>query len=222
MQVLARLKIAVSAQLATTALQTVGSSLAQEFPRSERDVTALAMPLHERMVGDIRPTLFALLGAVTLVLFIACANVASLLLARAQARGREVAVRMALGATRRQMIAQLLTESLVLGMLGAAAGVGIAVLLVRALVLLGPASIPRLALLTVDANVLAFAVGAAIATSIAFGLAPAVWVSGDKRVTVLSRSVAAAQLGRGRVAHDDCWSSRSSRFPQCYWSVRAC
>ena len=131
------------------------------------------VPLHERIVGDIRPTLFALVGAVTLVLLIACANVASLLLARAQARGREVAVRIALGATRRQLIAQLLTESLVLGMLGAAAGVGMAIVLVRALVLLGPASIPRLATLTVDANVLAFAVGVAIATSIAFGLTPA-------------------------------------------------
>ena len=177
-QVLARLKIAVSPQQATTALQTVGRSLAQEFPRTEKDVTLLAVPLHERIVGDIRPTLFALVGAVTLVLLIACANVASLLLARAQARGREVAVRSALGATRRQLIAQFLTESLVLGMLGAAAGVGMAVLLVRALVLLGPASIPRLAALTVDANVLAFALGAAIATSIAFGLTPAVLVSG--------------------------------------------
>ena len=85
---------------------------------------------------------------------------------------------MALGATRRQMIAQLLTESLVLGMLGAVAGVGIAVSLVRTLVLLGPASIPRLASLTVDASVLAFAVGAAIVTSVVFGLAPAVMVSG--------------------------------------------
>lgn len=177
-QVLARLNIAVSAQLAATALQTVGNSLAQEFPGTEKDVTALAIPLHERIVGNIRPTLFALLGAVTLVLLIACANVASLLLARAQARGREVAVRMALGATRRQMIAQLLTESLALGMLGAVAGAGMAVLLVRALVLLGPASIPRLAALTVDATVLAFAVGAAMVTSIVFGLAPAVMVSG--------------------------------------------
>jgi putative ABC transport system permease protein len=177
-QVVARLKIAVSPQQATTALQTVGRSLAREFPRTEKDVTLLAIPLHERIVGNIRPTLFALLGAVTLVLLIACANVASLLLARAQARGREVAVRIALGATRRQLIAQLLTESLALGMLGAAAGVGIAVLLVRALVLLGPASIPRLAALTVDANVLAFALGAAVATSIAFGLTPAVSVSG--------------------------------------------
>ena len=177
-QVLARLKIAVSPQQATTALQTVGRNLAREFPRTENDVTALAIPLHERIVGNIRPTLFALLGAVMLVLLIACANVASLLLARAQARDREVAVRVALGATRRQLMAQLLTESLVLGMLGAAAGVGMAILLVRALVLLGPASIPRLATLTVDVNVLAFAVGVAIATSIAFGLTPAVLVSG--------------------------------------------
>jgi len=85
---------------------------------------------------------------------------------------------MALGATRRQLIAQLLTESLALGILGAAAGVGIAVLLVRALVLLGPASIPRLAVLTIDGNVLAFALAAAIATSIAFGLTPAVSLAG--------------------------------------------
>ena len=177
-QVLARLKTAVSAQQATTALQTAGRSLAREFPGTEKDVTLLAMPLHERMVENIRPTLSALIGAVTLVLLIACANVASLLLGRAQARAREVAVRIALGATRRQLIAQLLTESLALGTLGAAAGVGLAVLLVRALVLLGPPSIPRLASLAVDVNVLAFALGTAVVTSTAFGLAPVVLVSG--------------------------------------------
>ena len=179
-QVLARLKIGVSAQLATTALQTIGDSLAQEFPDTEKDVTVRAISLHDRVVGDVRPTLFALVGAVTLVLLIACANVASLLLARAQARAREIAVRMALGATRRRVIAQLLTESLLLGILGALAGMAIAVLMIRALVLLGPSSIPRLTFLTVDANVLAFAVGAAIITSIVFGLAPAVMMSGRR------------------------------------------
>ena len=123
---------------------------------------------------------------------------------------------MALGATRRQLMAQLLTESLILGMLGAAAGVGLAALLVRALVLLGPASIPRLAPLTVDANVLAFAVGMAIATSIVFGLTPAVLVSGRSP----NRSfawVAAVRLGRARREPGDCWLSLSSHLPPCYW-----
>ena len=192
-QVLGRLKAGVSPRQGTIALETIGNSLAQQFPQTENDATALALPLHERIVGDIRPTLFALLGAVTLVLLIACANVASLLLARAQARGQELAVRMALGATRRRLAAQLLTESLVLGMLGAAAGVAMAILLVRALVLLGPASIPRLATLTVDANVLAFALCAATATSVAFGLTPALLVSGRSR----NRSFTSS--GRGAV-----------------------
>jgi putative ABC transport system permease protein len=201
-QVLARLNTGVSPQQATTALQTVGRSLAREFPETENDVTLRAVPLHERVVGGIRPTLFALLGAVTLVLLIACANVASLLLARAQARDREVAIRTALGATRRQLIAQLLTESLVLGMCGAAAGVGMAVALVRVLVLLAPSSIPRLAAVTVDSHVLAFALGAAIVTSIAFGLTPALSVSGrfTRHTSLNSRSaVGQSTMGARRL-----------------------
>jgi len=153
-QVLARLKDTVSPRQATTALQTVADRLATEFPQTEKDATLLATPLHERLVRGIRPTLVTLFGSVTLVLLIACANVANLLLARGQARGREVAVRAALGASRRQLIAQLLTESLVLGILGGAAGAGVAFSLVRAVVLLAPTSIPRLPDLSVDMHVL--------------------------------------------------------------------
>lgn len=192
-QVLARLNTGVSLAQATTAMQTVGASLARDFPATEADVTLRAVMLHERVAGDVRPTLMVLLAAVTLVMLIACANVASLLLARAQGRTREVAVRVALGATNRQLITQLLTESLLLGMLGAVAGVALAALLVRALVVFGPTSIPRLSTLTLDGNVLGFALGATIATSIAFGLAPvlSVW----RRFTHHS----ALQTGRGAV-----------------------
>lgn len=190
-QVLARLKTDVSIAQATTAMQTRVAGLAREFPRTETDATLQTIALHERIVGNIRPTLIVLLAAVTLVMLIACANVASLLLARAQGRSREVAVRVAIGATRRQLFAQLFIESIVLGMLGAAAGIALAIALVRTLVLIGPASIPRLSTLTVDATVLAFALAAAITTSIAFGLTPI--------VSLLRGALLRAMPGRGSI-----------------------
>ena len=156
----------------------MADSLATEFPETEKDATVSAVSLHERIVGGIRPTLVAVFGSVTLVLLIACANVANLLLARGQARAREVAVRAALGASRRQLIAQLLTESLVLGTLGGAAGAGVAFWIVRAVVLLGPTSIPRLQELAVDTNVLGFSVALALVTSIVSGLTPALAICG--------------------------------------------
>ena len=217
-QVLARLKDTVSAGQATTALQTVADRLATEFPQTEKDATLLATPLHERIVRGIRPTLVTLFGSVALVLLIACANVASLLLARGQARGREVAVRTALGATRRQLVAQLLTESLVLGLLGGAAGASVAFCVVRALQLLGPTSIPGLQDLPVDMHVLAFGLALALVASIASGLTPALAMSGRsierpfgsstrgavgasgtaaRRVLVISELAAAAMLLAG-------------------------
>src|SRR5262249_14084240 len=156
-------------------------------------------PLREPIVGDIRPTLVILCGCVALVLLIACANVANLLLARGQTRGREVAVRAALGASRRQLIAQLLTESLVLGMLGGAAGAGVAFCFVRVLVLLGPTSIPLLPELSVDLHVLASGLAMTLVTSIAFGLTPALAVSGrsSERFFALSNRGAVGARGTG-------------------------
>jgi predicted permease len=190
-QVVARLNDSVTARQATTTLQTVADRLAAQFPGTEKDATLEAIPLQERIVRDVRPTLVALFGSVTLVLLITCANVAGLLLARGQARGREVWVRAALGASRRQLIAQLLTESLLLGALGAATGTALAFSLVRALVVLGPPSIPGLADLSVDVRVLAFSLGLAGVTSLAFGLTPALAIS--------RRSNRAAGLDRGGV-----------------------
>jgi putative ABC transport system permease protein len=177
-QVLARLKDGESPQQATTALQTVARRLAVTFPGSETNATLMAIPLQERIVGDSRPTLLVLLAAVTFVMLIACANVANLILVRAHGRGRELSVRGALGASRRQLIEQLLIESLLLGVLGTIAGAGLAFLPVRALVLLAPSSIPRLSEIAVDVHVLAFAAGAAMMTSLIFGLTPAISASG--------------------------------------------
>jgi putative ABC transport system permease protein len=179
-QVVARLRDATSADQATRALQMVAERLATQVPATEKDATLVATPLQERIVGDIRPTLAALFGSVTLVLLIACANVASLLFARGQARRGEVAVRAALGASRRQLMTQLLTESLVLAILGGAAGAGVAFSLVRLLEVLGPASISRLPELSVDLRVLTFGVGTTLVTTIAFGLAPALAVSSGR------------------------------------------
>src|SRR5262245_19919768 len=171
--VVGRLRADIDLVAANAAMATVASRLAVDFPRTNEGRTTTAVRMHERMVGSIRPALRVLLGAVMLVLLIACVNVANLLLARAYGRTREVAVRAALGAGRRRLIQQFLAESLVLGVAGGLVGLVVAFWCTRALVALGPSSVPRLTEVAIDWRVLAFTVVVAVATSVFFGLVPA-------------------------------------------------
>src|SRR5262249_51727245 len=135
--------------------------------------TLRLVPLQETVVGNVRHSLILLLGAVALVLLIGCANVANLLLARASARHTEIAVRQALGAGRARLIRQLLTESLLLGLLGGAAGVALLLVAQQSLLRFVPDGLPRLDEISIDWSVLLFALASSVAAALVFGLAPA-------------------------------------------------
>jgi putative ABC transport system permease protein len=185
---IARLKPGTTLEQANSALAVVASRLAAAYPRTNKDRLALAVPLLERMTGAVRAPLMLLLGAVGLVLLIACVNVANLFLARTQARGREVAVRAALGAGRRRIAQQLIAESVVLAAIGGAAGLAVAYGCMRTLIALAPASIPRLEAVTIDLRVLLFALAATLLTAVLFGLAPAVSASGAAMTQFMASS----------------------------------
>jgi predicted permease len=173
---LGRLAPGVTAQAAQARLDAIAADLRRQYPAdypAAAEWTWRVIALQDDLVGNVRPALLLLLGAVGFVLLIACANVASLLLARSAARQREVAVRRALGAGRGRLIQQLLTESVLLSAIGGAAGLLIAVWGVEALVQLSPADLSRLHGIAVNGQVLAFTAVLAVATGVAFGLAPA-------------------------------------------------
>ncbi len=169
---IARLKPGVKLAQARADLNVIARRLAKEYPQSNDKQGVLLMPLHEREAQSLRPTLLILLGAVGLVLLIACANVANLLLARGAVRQRELALRTALGAGRRTLFAQLLVESLLLALIGGAAGLLIGHWSVSLLRALKP-DIPHLNEIGLSTPVLGFTLGVSILTGIIFGLVPA-------------------------------------------------
>ena len=171
----ARLRPGVSLADAQKEMTAVGAQIRVEHPETVRNLVMRVNPLQNETSRDLRPALLALMGAVGVVLLIACANLAGLMSVRASARAREMAIRSALGAGRGRMIRQLLTESLLLALAGGAAGVGLALWAARALPLL--TKDPRLLDIPLDARVFWFALAAAFATSILFGVVPALQAS---------------------------------------------
>lgn len=192
-------RLAPSASLndAHTQLDTVGARLEQDYPGINQGYRVKAVPLLEQMIGDIRPTLWLLAAVVAFVLLIACANVANLMLARAAARRREIAVRVALGARRGRLLRQLLTESMVLASMGGILGMMFAWYALHMLRVLNLPGIPRLNELRVDWATLLFTVAASSLTGLLFGLAPALHSTGGALVEFLKEGSRGSSEGGG-------------------------
>lgn len=168
-----RLKAGVTIAQARADMQRVTANLAAAYPTDDKGIGAAINPLKEEMVGELRPILLVLLAAVGFVLLIACVNVANLLLARSTSRAREFAVRTALGASQARVIRQLLTESILLAMIGGVLGTALAAWGTRTVLSLLPTTLPRTQEIKVDGTVLVFTLLISLVSGIFFGLAPA-------------------------------------------------
>ena len=199
-RMLGRLKPGVTLAAAQGDLDAIMRHLAEVDPGPENDHRSFGRFFAEYTTGDVRGTLLILMGAAGLILLIACANVASLLLARNAARAGELAVRKAIGAGRLRLVRQLLTETLTVAAAGGLAGIALAYWALRTLVALAPRGIPRLAETTLDLPVLLFACGATLAAGLVAGLAPVITAGRADLVTVLKEATRLTNGGRQRQA----------------------
>ena len=201
MESVARLAPDVTVDQAQKELTALTDRMQKDFAATNKDWSARAIPLRNEIVGFFRPALYVLMAAVSLLLLIACINVANLMLARAAAREREVAIRSAIGATRVRLVRQFLTESLLLAIMGALLGIILAVVAIRALTAGAPIDIPRLSQVGIDARVLGFAIGVTCLTALIFGLLPSTLMSGGDAQNALkegSRGSAGSMRARAR------------------------
>jgi putative ABC transport system permease protein len=191
LRVIGRVAPTASVALADAQLRAVTTRLEHDYPATNAYATASILPLHDYLVGDTRAPLLILLGAVALLLLIACGNVANLLLVRAAGRQRELALRLALGAGRRRLVRQAITESLVLACAGGAAGLALGWLGTRAFVVLQPDGLLRVPSFGVDGTVLLYTALVATVTGLLFGLAPALWIQRRDPADVLKHETRA-------------------------------
>jgi len=174
---LARRRAGVSMGVAMAELRGLFARFAETYPDADRGYTPRASPLRDNLLGTVTTPLFAILGAVALVLLIACANIANLLLVRVDARAAEIAVRSALGAGRTRLVRLIVVESVLIALIGATLGVALAEAAVTLFVRFAPPELPRIAQVHVDANVLAFTLGVAFLASLLFAATPAIRVA---------------------------------------------
>jgi putative ABC transport system permease protein len=196
LRVFARLKANVALTQARAEVAALTARLEQQFPGTNREV--IVTPLKEKVVGKVQTPLLLLLGACGFVLLIACANVAHMLLARTSGRQKEIAVRTAMGAGRARLMGQFLTENLLLALLGAALGLLLALWGTNALVKLGPAFLPRLETIAIDARVVVFLLGTTMLTAIVFGLAPTLHYSSSNLIDALKEGGRGGSDGASR------------------------
>ena len=201
LEVLARLGQGITLEAAQSEMGTIASRLEKDYPGPNTSLGMTLIPLHDQIVGSVRPALLVLSAAVTFVLLVGCANLANLLLASASARQREFAVRAALGASRGRLIRQLLTESVLLSLIGGGLGVLISLWGLSALAAFGPGNVPRLGEVSLDAGVLIFTLLLSVVTGVLFGLAPALGASRSDLQGALKAGArtAGTDLGRSRL-----------------------